>query len=230
MSYESGKLDAIDRQLMDAGAPPKVSEWTEIGEAEITYTISGKAQVRIKRKYDQLRRMVFLLLMLAFVALAWQGWKVYDRTEQQTLAHDGEPIKSTGVDSEQTASSAENNAGLKPEQAKINKKSEQQHQDLEDTKQAAMKPFVRQPVGMIRPQSAPAATNSSALLNPADTQFQNPLSPKTTLPPTTTPPQSTLASASSAATATTVAPPIKQVEPPSTNGEIQPMDQRGAKP
>ena len=234
MSYESGQLDAIDRQMMDAGAPQKASEWTEIGEAEITYTISGKAKVRIKRKHDKMRQVVFLCFILAIAILAWQGWGFYDRTEQQAIVPDSAPIKSTGVDSEQASSPTEKNVESNPDQPTINKIDEQQqNQDVKkEAKQTAMKPFVRQPMVVMRPQPASAATNSSPSINQTDTQLQSPLSSKTTVSPTTVPLHSTQAAASSSASSTTIVTPMNNAELPnsSSDGGDQKMDQNGVKP
>jgi len=60
MSHEINQLDIPDRQLQASTAQSKASTWTDIGEAQITYTIFGKAKVRIIRKHDNARR-TFLL-------------------------------------------------------------------------------------------------------------------------------------------------------------------------
>ncbi len=52
MSHEINQLDIPDRQLQASTAQSKASTWTDIGEAQITYTIFGKAKVRIIRKHD----------------------------------------------------------------------------------------------------------------------------------------------------------------------------------
>lgn len=74
MSHEIGQLDISDRQLMTK-TKSKASDWTEIGEATITHSIFGKAEVHIVRKYDALRRALsWMLLFLLLAAAAWLGW------------------------------------------------------------------------------------------------------------------------------------------------------------
>jgi len=234
MSYESGQLDAIDRELMETGAPPKASEWTEIGEAEIAYTIFGNAKVRIVRKHDKMRRLVFLLLSMAVVVLAWQGWVLFDRTKQQVNVSDPLPIKQ---DMEDLGSASPSPANNKPESnaalAAIGKKSEpQQNQDGKGSNQTAMKPFVHQPMRVIRPQSAPVATNNnSPLINQTDMQLQNPISPKITVAPAIAPLHTTQAAASGSVPTTPFVPAMNKAESPkqSSGGDNQMTDQNGAK-
>ncbi len=67
--------DIADRQLLAINAP-RVGTWTEIGEAEVAYTIFGKAKVRIIRKNDKARRTRMLLLVaLAGSILAVAAWR-----------------------------------------------------------------------------------------------------------------------------------------------------------
>lgn len=71
MSYKVRQLDFEDRPLLSR---QNESVWTDIGQAEVTYSLFGKAKVRIVRKHDRLRRNV--LLSLAIVgALAFLIWK-----------------------------------------------------------------------------------------------------------------------------------------------------------
>lgn len=73
MRHEISQLDIPHRQLLASNAQPIV--WTEIGEAQITHTIFGRAKVRIIRKNDNYRRGVWLTGMVAaaIAAAAWQG-------------------------------------------------------------------------------------------------------------------------------------------------------------
>lgn len=74
MSHEIGQLDISDRQLMTK-TKSKASDWTEIGEATITHSIFGKAEVHIVRKYDALRRALSRMLLFFLLAVAaWLGW------------------------------------------------------------------------------------------------------------------------------------------------------------
>lgn len=71
MSHDNSQLDISDRQLLPPASP---SVWTEIGEAEITHNIFGRARVRIIRKHDNARRALWLVAIVAIAAIAWQGW------------------------------------------------------------------------------------------------------------------------------------------------------------
>ena len=83
MSHETTQLDMPVHQLV-INSPPSV--WTEIGEAQITHTIFGKAKVRIVRKHDNLRRALWWAAIAAVaVAIAlWQGWFALLQTEPQS--------------------------------------------------------------------------------------------------------------------------------------------------
>jgi len=81
MSHTTGQLDIVDRELL-ANEHHKESEWTEIGEAKITYSIFGHARVSIIRKRDKRRRALLLTVFIAtaVVAVAWIGWLMFQRT------------------------------------------------------------------------------------------------------------------------------------------------------
>lgn len=72
--HEMSQLDIPDRQLRTTSAHPRVSLSREIGEAQITHTIFGKAKVRIIRKHDNVRRALWWAAVMALAAVAWQGW------------------------------------------------------------------------------------------------------------------------------------------------------------
>jgi hypothetical protein len=83
MSNEDSQFDIPVIQLRESKTQPKVSFSREIGEAQITHTIFGRAKVRIIRKGDQARRYM-LLAVLAVVAVAiaaWQGLFTSQQTE-----------------------------------------------------------------------------------------------------------------------------------------------------
>lgn len=84
MSHENSQLDIPDRPLL--GPSPHPSVWTEIGEAQITHTIFGRAKVRIIRKHDKLHRALWLLAIVAATAAAWQGWRVLHPADSQQSA------------------------------------------------------------------------------------------------------------------------------------------------
>ncbi len=82
MSQDVNQLDIPDRQLLTSNARPSI--WTEIGDAKITYTIFGRAKVRIIRKHDNTRRVLWLAGITAIViaaAVVWQGLLAPQQTE-----------------------------------------------------------------------------------------------------------------------------------------------------
>jgi len=83
MSHENSQFDISGIQLRESKTQPKVSLSREIGEAQITHTIFGKAKVRIIRKGDQARRtMTVVAIAVAAVAVAaWQGWFIPQQIE-----------------------------------------------------------------------------------------------------------------------------------------------------
>lgn len=83
MSHENSQFDISAIQLRESKTQPKVSLSREIGEAQITHTIFGKAKVRIIRKGDQARRTLLLsaIAMAAVAVAAWQGWPALQQTD-----------------------------------------------------------------------------------------------------------------------------------------------------
>jgi hypothetical protein len=82
MTHDVNQLDIPDRELLAGSARPNV--WTEIGEAKITHTIFGRAKVRIIRKHDNTRRVMWLAGITAIViaaAVVWQGLLAPQQTE-----------------------------------------------------------------------------------------------------------------------------------------------------
>ncbi len=73
MTHDVNQPDIPDRELLAGSARPNV--WTEIGEAKITHTLFGRAKVRIIRKHDNARRIVWVTGIAAIVVAAavWQG-------------------------------------------------------------------------------------------------------------------------------------------------------------
>ena len=81
MTHDVNQLDIPDRELLAGGARPNV--WTEIGEAKITYTLFGRARVRIIRKHDNTRRILWLaaITVIVIAAAVWQGLLTQHQTE-----------------------------------------------------------------------------------------------------------------------------------------------------
>lgn len=154
MIQEISQLDIPDRQLM---APAQPSVWTEIGEAEITHTIFGKAKVRIIRKQDQARRRARLLTVLAVAAMAIAGALVWNASQQSEPLQSAAPLPpaSAKVQESAPAIQTENiapapppsvtNESVAPPQIAINKPATsqksvaQQSPDLKGDEQKAAK-------------------------------------------------------------------------------------------
>jgi hypothetical protein len=88
MSHENSQFDIPAIQLRESKTQPRVSLSREIGEAQITHTIFGRAKVRIIRKGDQARRNTILaaIAVAAVAAAAWQGWFSPQQTEPEQSA------------------------------------------------------------------------------------------------------------------------------------------------
>lgn len=74
MAYEISQFDLADRQLLTGSAKPATRTCTEIGNAQVTQSIFGKARIRIICAHDRIRRVRMLSALLAItIALAiWQ--------------------------------------------------------------------------------------------------------------------------------------------------------------
>jgi hypothetical protein len=107
MSHENSQFEIPAIQLRESRTQPKVSLSREIGEAQITHTLFGRAKVRIIRKGDQARRNMMLAAIVVVLAVAaWQGWLTLQQTEQtQNVAP--APGASTGAQASLPASQPE---------------------------------------------------------------------------------------------------------------------------
>jgi hypothetical protein len=72
----------------------KARAWTEIGEAQITHTLFGKAKVRIILQRDKTRRASWLLAMLLtlMAAVAWLEWLAPQPTERTEIVDISLPV------------------------------------------------------------------------------------------------------------------------------------------
>lgn len=183
--FEQTEISAI--QLRESKTQPKVSLSREIGVAEITHTIFGKAKVRIIRKHDKIRRKLMLtaLLVAALAIAAWQSWLVSQQTEPLPGA-DPALALSAGAQEAAPASQPEHIVSLAippsaksepgtPSQAEINnpainqKSAPQPSSGLKGDEQIAAKPVESRPKAT-RTQSEPPVAINNALNNPADLQ------------------------------------------------------------
>ena len=109
MNHEISELDIPDRQLLASNAKPSI--WTEIGEAQITHTIFGRAKVRIIRKNENRHRIFWVLgvVVLAIAAAVWQGLFTLQRSEEdqntdQSSVSAKVPVRAPVTQSEKSAS------------------------------------------------------------------------------------------------------------------------------
>ena len=88
------KSDMPDRQLPTADTPHNESEWTEIGKAEITQSIFGKAKVHIIRQHDKTRRAWFLaaLVVLMVTTVAVLVWQEQNAPQASKTVRSTEPV------------------------------------------------------------------------------------------------------------------------------------------
>ncbi|MDH4285310.1 MAG: hypothetical protein OEV35_08330 [Gallionellaceae bacterium] len=101
MTHEISQFD-LKHQPLSSGMRPNKNIWTDIGEAQVAYTMSGRAKVRITRKRDRVRRALLLAGVVVSAALAaiQQGWISIQQAELQQSAVTkfgwsiAEPIKS----------------------------------------------------------------------------------------------------------------------------------------
>jgi hypothetical protein len=109
MNHEISELDIPDRQLLASNAKPSI--WTEIGEAQITHTIFGRAKVRIIRKNENRHRIFWVLgvVVLAIAAAVWQGLFTLqlskeDQNTDQSSVSAKVPVRAPVTQSEKSAS------------------------------------------------------------------------------------------------------------------------------
>jgi len=76
MSHDIDRLDIHERQRLVDDTQPRGSVWTDIGEAQVTHTIFGKARVRIHRRQDAVRRAWrwMILGVVVTVGAVWLAW------------------------------------------------------------------------------------------------------------------------------------------------------------
>lgn len=182
MSHEISQLDIADRQLL---SKPNVSVWTDIGEAEVTYTIFGKARVRIIHKHDKLRRTILLSTMglIVVAAMIWQGWVMYQQNESLQSAESSTPkVPSIEVIEppplpvytlHSPAPLPAKNKARAPAAVDVNNPAYGQNRTmqlsppgLKSEEMMAGKPVAQLPPIAVKPQSAAVATSTIATSNP----------------------------------------------------------------
>jgi len=178
MSQEHSHLDISDRQLLGA-SPQPASVWTEIGEAQVTHTIFGRAKVRIIRKHDKLHRALWLTATLVVIAAAWQGWMAFQQTGPaqgtDSLSHESVEVHTTAPASQSESSApvapliVESKPASPPQTeagkpAFIARSAPQPARGMNDTGSApASRPAAHKPSPAGLPQSAPVAAREPSM-------------------------------------------------------------------
>ena len=251
MKQENIQLDIPDRQLLSPNAPQSV--WTEIGEAQVTHTIFGRAKVRIIRKNDNIRSALWLLLAAALAVAAWQGWVAFQPGEPQqnsdsiSPANEKEPGNKPAAQPEIIAPPAARpevkSEPVIPPQTEVLKQVINQNRALH---QPGMQGKVQQPANPVAPHSKPVpvqhkpiaiqpkpvtpqspALNNNSSLIPGEKPLPAKLAPTPhpAVQPLVTPRPLPAAqsSASSPAAAVTLASPIGKEETPQSPAGDKPL-------
>jgi hypothetical protein len=181
------QLNISDRQLLTVDTRHDEGEWTEIGRAEVTRSIFGRAKVHIIREHDKIHRAWFLtgLAALAVTALSVFIWY------EQGAPQEAEPLQSADsfttsnatLQSSAPAPQVENitptvttpTMGSKPStplQTAIDGSAVSQKSAPQPpfAGQMTAKPIVPRPVIASKPKTAPIATNNDAVRNQTDMQ------------------------------------------------------------
>lgn len=99
MSHEIGQLDIPDPRLRTSSASSRAGLWTEIGEAQVTHTLFGRAKVRIIRKHDKIRRALWLMAAVAvLVVTAWQTWLATQQAAAPQTAESAPPSGANAIE------------------------------------------------------------------------------------------------------------------------------------
>lgn len=177
MTQEIGQFDDLKHQLLITDTQPRKNTWTDIGEAQVTHTIFGRARVRIVRKGDYIRRTLLLAALAVLVAMAaiWQGWIATRQTEPQQSAViepalsgaaplDAPATQSAPAPLRDIAPVVQNKPAM-PLPAEIKntatvQKSASPQLPIKAPEPVAAKPAIAQPLPTLKPQAATAATTA----------------------------------------------------------------------
>jgi hypothetical protein len=160
MSHEIGQLDIPDPRLRTSSASSRASVWTEIGEAQITHTLFGRAKVRIIRKHDKIRRALWLTAMAAVAVLAVTAWQTWLAAQQAAAPQSAESVPPSSANAIEGASLTQSEAVPMPAAAPMvqsNQPAPERVPQPAATPQTPVKP-------------APLATRNIAAKSPAATQ------------------------------------------------------------
>lgn len=83
------------RQLMPKEAKARYSLHTDIGEARIVHSMSGKAKIVVVREQDRRRlgRLLMILTATVIGAVSWEAWLVAEQSELERQVAAASPIE-----------------------------------------------------------------------------------------------------------------------------------------
>jgi len=248
MGHEISQFDIPDRQLKTSSKQPRVSLRSDIGEAKITQTISGRAKVRVIREQDRKRRtwLLTILVLTLIAAAAWQGWVVFQQIQSEALSSSSsEKVRVSAPVTLPEYTAPIPPPGRKSSKSLIQKEIDSLVQPLPKRpppvlKAAAKpeakpdtKPVSADPLKANKPQAPPVATSNNTSLNQKDKQQAEKL-PAQTQPaaPTVSTPAVTQPAVSQPITVTPPAVPIakENTSTSSTTGDNQPSAPVKAQP
>lgn len=228
MRHENRQFDTRELQLSATRTRPSVVGQTDIGNAEITHTIFGRAKVRIIRKQDKIRRAWLLAALAVTVtaAAAWFGWLAWQQSELLQNSMSPASLPSVSIKPNTLPLSANNQPVAGQESLP------QQPLGLKSSRQIAEKPITAQSLTTSKQQTAPLATNNNATKNQTDMQ-QSPKLPATNplLAPAAATPSTKPATKKPASVSPPAAPLIKEdTLIPLPAGDNQPIDTGNVQP
>lgn len=177
MAYEISQFDLADRQLLTGSARPAARTCTEIGNAQVTQSIFGKARIRIICAHDRIRRVRMLSALLAItIALAiWQlteyGEKLFGSPATESVnatVQVGAPAFMPEYIPPSAASQRQNNL-RSPTPAEIYQltTSRPAPPPIQNPANAATNPATAQPAGAAPPRTVPLASPLASPLGSA---------------------------------------------------------------
>ena len=156
MSHEISQLDISDRQLQTSTSQSKASVWTDIGEAEVTHTIFGRARVRIIHKQDKARRTLVLTAtaVMVLAALVWQGWIASQTSEPQQSTDPAAVLNSSEPESAPSPGESK--------QPAISQQSVPPQPAMDVAVPMSAKPVIARPLIASKPQTPPPVATDNA--------------------------------------------------------------------
>lgn len=167
MQYD---MERFDQPLVDE-TQPKAHMWTDIGDAEVEYSMFGNAKVRVYRKQDEVRGALrWTLLSMSLVVGA--VWLIHDASRQPGISYVTQSRPAVGVVLPEVQKPVRVAPPVKPFAAPSTSNTASQLQA--SSAPVAVRPLLRAPVvisGASAPvpaKPAPTAIHSEAFRAPVD--------------------------------------------------------------